>query len=235
MTWMDYQYIRIILSCCILGVGAFQDLKMRGVYNWVWMIGALMAVGFWCYDGFVGHLGIDWFMQYIISVPAVTILSFVLYRKRILARADMYGLIVASMLAGEIGLSHSMLSPITVVENSLLIAGIVFPVNATINGINVLRGKKIFDGYQLTQRQKVIAFFVGHRVNKPWFGFSMVKQTETGKTLRFSLFHEEDDNYCKENDVWVSPSIPFMLFLLLAYITQIFFGDIILKFMFTVI
>lgn len=254
MTWIEYQYIRIIVACGILAVGAFYDLKMRGVYNWVWMIGAGMAASFWAYDGIVGHLGIRWYTQFIISTLIVSVISSIMYKRRIIARADMYGLIVAAMLGGEMTITGSYVSPITIIENTLLLCGSVFIINAGINTINVIRGRKIFNGYDLSPTQRFFAFFVGHKVETPWFGFSMEERRPLFReirmclcschgcgpthcvscvryinTLKFKLFHEEDDQYCKEHNVWVSPSIPFMLFLFLGYIVQMFYGDIILK------
>lgn len=217
------QHVRIYATVVMLVLAAFGDVTSRRVTPILWIGFFSLGVFLIIFDKYTSYQNI------LLTTAVVAVLSLLFYKFRILALGDAFGLITTAFLVGSLTFEGNIVSPVTILVNSILLSGMIFPANLVINLISMARGKKIFDGFTLTKKQKFISLFVGHRVDKAWFGFKMEVIKDNIKKLHFSLFHEENDEYCKERDIWVAPSVPFMLFLLIGYVLQMFVGDLILN------
>ena len=71
--------------------------------------------------------------------------------------------------------------------------------------------------------------FLGYRANKPKFRFSIERIDGSNKKLDFSIHHAEHEDFCKTPNTWVSPGIPFLVYITGGFILQLLFGDIILN------
>ena len=70
--------------------------------------------------------------------------------------------------------------------------------------------------------------FLGYRSKNPKYSFSLETQVGKKKRLNIALHHSDTAEYCTTPDTWVTPGLPFMIFILGGFVLQLLFGDVIL-------
>ena len=73
--------------------------------------------------------------------------------------------------------------------------------------------------------------FIGYKAKNPKFGFSIEQKRGKRKKLNLSLQHAEYAPFCKKPNTWITPGVPYMLFITGGFITQVFYGDILFNFL----
>jgi len=86
----------------------------------------------------------------------------------------------------------------------------------------------IFHDFDETKSKKIFAMFLGYRSKNPKYSFSLEKQVGKKKRLNIALHNSDTAEYCTTPDTWVTPGLPFMIFILGGFIIQLLFGDVIL-------
>ena len=94
-------------------------------------------------------------------------------------------------------------------------------------------GKKnnIFEGFDEPTGKRIMAMFLGHRANNPKYGFSIEKKVGKQKKLNLVLHHAEYAEFCNTPNTWITPGVPYMLFITAGFIVQLLYGDIIFSFL----
>ena len=69
--------------------------------------------------------------------------------------------------------------------------------------------------------------FFGYRAKIPKYSFSIEKIENGSKKIDFSLRHAENDQFCNTSNTWVTPGIPYMVYITAGFVVQLLFGDII--------
>ncbi|MFZ8922009.1 MAG: A24 family peptidase C-terminal domain-containing protein, partial [Nitrosopumilaceae archaeon] len=156
-------------------------------------------------------------------------LVLILWRFGLFGGADALGLIVLSALAPMATLTESAVSPFSIVVNSALLSVSPMVFNFIRNSILVLRKENIFHDFDETTSKKIFAMFLGYRSKNPKYSFSLETQVGKKKRLNIALHHSDTAEYCTTPDTWVTPGLPFMIFILGGFIIQLFFGDIVLR------
>ena len=156
-------------------------------------------------------------------------LVLVLWRFGLFGGADALGLIVLAALAPMVTFSDSAISPFSILVNSALLSVSPMVINFVRNSILILRKKDIFHDFEETKSKKIFAMFLGYRSKNPKYSFSLETQVGKKKRLNIALHHSDTAEYCTTPDTWVTPGLPFMIFILGGFILQLLFGDVILS------
>lgn len=223
MIELDIFHIRIIFALAMLGSATLVDIKKREISDLWWIVfGAISVVLlFFESDVLEAAFGVGFSL---IVAPLVLIL----WRFGLFGGADALGIIVLAALAPMATLSGSGVSPFTIVVNSALLSVTPMIFNFIRNSILILRKIDIFRDFDEPNSKKVFAMFLGYRSKNPKFSFSLERQVGKKKRLDIALHHSDTAEFCTTPDTWVTPGLPFMIFILGGFIIQLLFGDVIL-------
>lgn len=223
-SFSDFNLVRILVSAVMLGSASLIDLKKREINDIFWIVFSGIAVllliispNFWTELKIIG-------LSLIVAPIAL-----VLWRFGIFGGADAFCLIVLAGLAPMSSITQSQISPFTTLENASLLTVIPLFVNLSRNVVSMLRGDDIFNGIEETNLKKTLAMFIGYRTKNPKYSFCIEQLTDGKRHLDFSPKHAEKTLFCYDSDVWVTPGLPFVLYITGGFIIQIIYGDLILN------
>ena len=220
---IDIIHIRIILALVMLSSATIIDIRKREISDLMWIVfGAISVVVLFFEPNLMEAAFVVGFS--LIVAPLVLIL----WRFGLFGGADALGLIVLAALAPIATLSDSVVSPFSIVVNSALLSISPMIINFIRNSVLLLRKEDIFNDFDETKSMKIFAMFLGYRSKNPKYCFSLEKQVGKKKKLNITLHHSDTAEYCTTPDTWVTPGLPFMIFILGGFIIQLLFGDAIL-------
>lgn len=224
MIEVDIFHIRILFALAMLSSATIIDIRNREISDLMWIVfGAISVVLlFFEPDVLEAAFGVGFSL---IVAPLVLIL----WRFGLFGGADALGLIVLSALAPMATLSDSAVSPFTILVNSALLSVSPMIVNFIRNSVLILRNEDIFQDFDETKSKKIFAMFLGYRSKNPKYSFSLETKVGKKKRLNIALHHSDSAEYCTTPDTWVTPGLPFMIFILGGFILQLLFGDVILR------
>ena len=127
------------------------------------------------------------------------------------------------------------LTPLTPLTNAAVISVIPIFVNLARNIFAISRKQDIFEGLDETRLNKIIAVFVGHRTKNPKFSFSIERSDGTSRRLDFGFQHAENAQFCSTKETWVTPGIPYIIYIAAGFVIQIIYGDIIVNLIRTIL
>lgn len=213
--------IRIVLAIAMLGIATISDIRKREINDIIWVVfGAIGAI----LIPFAGNLN-DELLKIGISMIIAPI-ALIIWRFGLFGGADAFALIVLAVLAPNMTLGGTI-TPFTVLTNAVLLSVVPLFINATRNAILVARKVDIFEGFDETRKRKVLAAFIGYRAANPKFGFSIEQKNGKRKKLKLSMHHAEHAAFCEKKDTWITPGVPYMIFIFAGFVIQLVYGDII--------
>jgi preflagellin peptidase FlaK len=223
MIEIDIFHIRILLALVMLGSATIIDIRKREISDLMWVIFGVISVVllFLEPDLINAAFGVGFSL---IVAPLVLIL----WRLGLFGGADALGLIVLASLAPMATLSDSPVSPFSILVNSALLSVSPMIINFIRNSLLILRKQDIFLDFDEPKSKKIFAMFLGYRSKNPKYCFSLEKQVGKKKRLNIVMHNSDTSEYCTTPDTWVTPGLPFMIFILGGFIVQIVFGDAIL-------
>lgn len=223
MIEFDIFHIRIIFALAMLGSATIIDIRKREISDLWWIVfGAISVVLLFLEpDILQAAFGVGFSL---IVAPLVLIL----WRFGLFGGADALGIIVLSALAPMATLTESGVSPFTIVVNSALLSITPMVFNFIRNSVLILRKIDIFRDFDEPSSKKIFAMFLGYRSKNPKYSFSLERQVGKKKRLNIALHHSDTAEFCTTPDTWVTPGLPFMIFILGGFIIQLLFGDLIL-------
>ena len=220
---IDVSSIRIILGVMMLGIASYTDVKKREIDDRIWMIfgGVSFVILFFTPNIFntLWNVGIS-----LIVAPV----ALLIWRFGFFGGADAFALIVLAALAPSATFTEYAVNPFTTLTNTVILSIIPVVVNIVRNVVSLIRHEDIFQGFENESRKnKIIAMCIGHRSKNPRFSFSI--ETREGNTRRmdFGMKNADSAEFCTSPDTWVTPGIPYMLYIFGGFVIQLVFGDII--------
>ena len=214
--------IRIVLALGMLFIASVVDVRKREINDILWIgFGGVAALLFFLSGDFwhtFATLGIS-----LIIVP----IALLVWRVGVFGGADALCLIVLSALAPMMTWSASVITPFTTLTNAALLSITPIFVNIIRNLIAISKKEDIFKGIDASKTHKAIAFCIGYRAKNSKYNFSIEKMEGTTKKLDFSFKHAENTSFSTTSDTWVTPGIPYILYITGGFIIQILYGDII--------
>ena len=224
MLELDILHIRILFALAMLGIATIIDIRSREISDLIWIVFGVIS-------------GVLLFLEPNIAEAAfgvgfsliVAPLVLILWRFGLFGGADALGLIVLSALAPMATLTDSVVSPFSIVVNSALLSVSPMVFNFIRNSLLILRKVDIFHDFDETTSKKIFAMFLGYRSKNPKYSFSLETQVGKKKRLNIALHNSDTAEYCTTPDTWVTPGLPFMIFILGGFIIQLLFGDVVLS------
>jgi preflagellin peptidase FlaK len=226
MIELDIGHIRILLALVMLVSATIIDIRKREISDLMWIIFGVIAGVLLFFEPNLMEAAFSVGFSLIVA-PLVL----VLWRFGLFGGADALGLIVLSALAPMATLSDSAISPFTILVNSALISISPMIINFVRNSVLILRNQDIFHDFDETKSKKIFAMFLGYKAKNPKYSFSLEQKVGNKKRLNITLHHSDTAEYCTTPDTWVTPGLPFMIFILGGFIIQLLFGDVTLGLM----
>jgi len=224
MLEFDIFQIRILFAIVMLSSATIIDIRKREISDLMWIVFGAISVILLLFEQDIIQAAFGVGFSLIVA-PIVLIL----WRFGLFGGADALGLIVLASLAPMATLSDSVVSPFSVVVNSALLSITPMIVNFTRNSIRILRKDNIFQDFDEPTSKKIFAMFIGYKSKNPKYSFSLETQIGKKKRLNITLHNSDTAEYCNTPNTWVTPGLPFMIFIFGGFILQLFFGDVILS------
>ena len=218
----DVYNIRILSALTMLSIATIIDLWKREINDVLWIFFGVISVVLIFFEPNIINSLVSVAISLIIAPVALLI-----WRIGIFGGADALGLIVLAALAPQFSFSGNIVTPFTALTNAAIISITPIFLNLIRNIIIMLKHKNIFDGFEETRIKKITAVFLGYRAKNPKFSFSIEKIEGKHKKLDFSLHHAENTEFCNKPNTWVTPGIPYILYITAGFVVQLFIGDII--------
>lgn len=225
----------------MLSIGAYYDLKTREVDDRLWLVFGAAGLVLYAFE-YVSGATAD-LQMILVSVSLTAAVAVALYRYGFFGGADAKALVAVTVI---LPVYHPLmpfyvhpLTGITVLTNAVLFALVVPIYNALNNLVKVARGERIFEGFEEERMwRKALACFVGTPSNKQEISHHAVIECPAGEgKKRFSFrldYDKDDDSYSdrscyKVSRMWLSQSLPFLVFMLVGFLVTVLFGDMLLQ------
>lgn len=219
---LDVYNIRILFALIMLSIATTIDVWKREIHDSLWIIFGVISVVLIFFEPDMTNSIIKIGISLIVAPIALLI-----WRVGIFGGADALGLIVLAALAPQLSWSGNTVTPLTTLTNAAIISVAPIFLNLIRNLIAISRHKNIFEGFEETRIKKLSAVFLGYRAKNPKYSFTIEKVEGNHKKIDFSFHHAENTEFCDKPDTWVTPGIPYILYITAGFIVQILFGDII--------
>jgi len=218
----EINVVRMIAAFAMLGLASFFDLKKREINDILW-------IGFSALSVVLIFLSPDiWSSLRIVGISLIiTPVALVLWRFGVFGGADAFCLMVLASLDPMFTLNASQITPFSTLTNAAILSVTPLFVNLCRNVVSILRKEDIFEGIDETRTKKMIAVFIGYKAKNPKYSFSLERVVDGKKRLDFSLKHAEQALFCNDHGVWVTPGVPYVLYITAGFVIQVLYGDII--------
>jgi len=224
-TLIDLNHLRIVLAIGMLGYASYTDVTKREISDFVWIIFGALALVLLIFEPNLSDALVNIGISLIVA-PVVLII----WRIGFFGGADAFAIIVLAALVPQITFSNGMITPFTILTNAVLISIIPLFLNFFRNLIEIAKKNDIFEGFREPLGKRIMAMFLGYRAKNPKFGFSIEKKTGKNKKLNLVLHNAEYAEFCTTANTWITPGVPYMLFITVGFIVQLLYGDAIFNF-----
>ncbi len=236
--------IRASLALAMLAYASLRDILEREVPDATWLIfgalGLLMDI-YEVYRGSATLLGLG------VTVLASTAVSYLMGYLGLFGGADFKALAVLSLLqpyppgAVEPLLGAvSQIYPLTVLSNSALLGASMAPFQLIRNLYSAFKGSRLFEEHRREPIwRKLMVLISGSKmsmssVRGPPFHYPLEAQGVDGRRLLspLKMRDEEAVRVLEEfrragvSEIWISKTLPFILFITLGFLASVFIGDI---------
>jgi preflagellin peptidase FlaK len=210
----------------MLGTASAMDLRSRSVSDWLWMAFGAAAAAVYALD----VPGQQELPMLALSLGLAGGISFAAYRAGLFGGADALGFFTLALLVPQYGGqylvagSQPAIFPLAVLTNALLLSCAQVAFNVARNLVAMRRGP-LFAGLEHEPAaRKAVAFMIGYRAQNPRFAFPM--QDAEKKRFDFAPLRAETASYETARDVWVTPGMPFLIYMLAGFVVAVLAGGI---------
>jgi len=240
--------LRILLSVAMLGYTSWSDLRTREVSDLNWIVFGGLGLVLDIYETSTGVLN-----PMALAVPILfsTALSFFIGYLGLFGGADFKAFVALALLQPHpphlvkpMLKTASVIYPLTVLSNSAL-AGASFAVILLVRNLSVASaGSHLFEGLESERPwMKLIVLISGMKVKLdtvrgPPFQYPLeVPALEEGAGRKLVMMPDLDDDEAAQDvfeklrlagveEVWVSHTLPFLVFIAFGYVSALLVGDV---------
>jgi preflagellin peptidase FlaK len=234
---IDLELVRVIMAGAMLSTASFFDLRSRSINDLVWIAFGAAAIIIYIIDlPDYGTAVLD-----LLSISIAAAVSFGIYRCGFFGGADMLGIIALAVILPTTNSLHAItvtgqnalsmqFAPLTVLANAaiLSVAQIAYNIARNLWYLHT-HSNRLFEGFdnEPTAR-KVLAIAAGYKSEKTSkYAFAIEKKKTGGqKGFEFMSGDVENKEFESGSGVWVTPGIPFMVYLLGGFVAMILVGNI---------
>lgn len=227
---MDFDFITIkfLIFLGFLSFASIQDIKSRYVSDKIWIIAGVALVPIILFELITGRF--DLFAT-ILSVLFAVAIVYPLNRIGFLGGADVFAIVLLALYMPTLEGNLLALPVIAVVANAsaLSLAGVC--INLSRNISMILRSRDVFRGFEAEPtHRKIVALFLGYRPQEVKGLYLPMEINENG-TRRFNfVIGRASSDFAKGRDIWVTPALPFIVYITAGYIFLFLVGDLLYMF-----
>lgn len=238
--------VRILLSLVMLGYTSWVDIKTREIYELIWLVFGGMGLVLALYEVYVSSLALTGFVT---TIVFSVVISVVLGYLGLFGGADVEAFIALSILhpIPPRGLEPmlgvvSVIYPLTLFSNAALSGASFALVLLGRNSLKKASGEALFVGLGETSSiKKLIVMVSGAKikidsVRGPPFQYPLENLDENFERRLILMPDIQDDDAAVEvfrrlreagvEEVWVSNTLPFLVFISIGYVIALILGDI---------
>ena len=209
----------------MLFVASVVDIKKREINDILWIVFGAIAAVLLIFEPYL------WSAIKIIGFSMIIVpVALFVWRIGVFGGADALCLIVLAGLAPHATFTGKEITPFTTLTNGAILSISPIIINVIRNLLAILKHENIFEGFNESRLNKVIAVFIGYRAKNPKYSFSIERIEDNTKRLDFSVRHAENTAFCNAVNTWVTPGIPYLIYITGGFLIQVFFGDIVFNF-----
>jgi len=232
---IDINLLSFCFCAAILIYACYSDIKRRRVSNWVWILMIGVGAPLSIYRLLVR--GLPFLLTLSSSILFTFILSYLFFRLQLFGGADAKCLICLSILIPEQPLAqYPFPFALTTLLNAALFS-LVTPVSLFVYNLLKLSPEEL--------RANIRLAFIGYRLAPERLGevkhirLLHLYEEDGGELNRDFVFGgaEIGEDVVKKliahgvREVWVTPELPFMLFITAGFFTSLLYGNLIFLFM----
>ena len=237
---MSPELIQFIINLIGLTIASYMDIKSREIEDYVWysMLIASLPLLLYRFNFLIQNKLLS--ILYILSLTAGISISLILYKFAFMGGADAKALIILSINEiPSLGKDpFSLLPPLAIFVNSTLFSLSVIPLILLRNIAYLFTRGNIFRGFEKEDiKRKILCFLTAYRVSystylKKKYMYSLAETRKNGeRRLRIGVKLEENEEELNdislEEEVWVSPLLPLIVFIEIGYVVYFLWGNII--------
>ena len=223
---IELNQLRIILALGMLGYASYTDVVKREISDYVWVVFGVLAAVMLIFEPNLTESLVNIGISLIVAPVAI-----IIWRIGLFGGADAFAIIVLAALVPQITLSEGTVTPFTILTNAVLISISPLFFNFFRNIIELAKKNNIFEGFNEPASKRIMAMFLGYRAKNPRYGFSIEKKAGKHKKLNLVLHHAEYAEFCNTPNTWITPGVPYLLFITAGFIVQLLYGDVIFSFL----
>jgi len=216
---MEPFQIRIVLLLALFGVASIYDYKTRKIPDILWII----------FSGVGGMLYVfdyqDVSAYHVVSFFTSCFFGFALYRLKFVGMADIFGIISISIIL-PVHYEFVMVPIFVTVLALILIISVVTIYNVTLNGMDLISKRRLFDDFANEPLyRKIFAFFCIHR-KRGYEKFVISSESQypiIPKGKSFVLISRNKEIF--QVDGFVQNAPPFVLFMMFG-VVLLFFPEV---------
>ncbi len=211
-----------MIAFVMLGLACILDIKKREINDILW-------IGFSAVAILLLFVNPDFWNALKITAISMIVapVALVLWRFGIFGGADALCLIALAGLAPMSTVMSSQITPFTTLTNAAILSVLPLFANLGRNMISIMKGNDIFRDFDKSQTKKILALFIGYKTQNPRHSFCIEQSIDGKRHFDFSIKHAEKTSFCFDSDVWVTPGLPYVLFITGGFVIQVLSGDII--------
>jgi preflagellin peptidase FlaK len=201
-----------------------QDVRSRYINDIIWVIAAIALAPILFFEIFIGEF--DLFAT-ILSVIFAVGVAYPLSRIGFLGQADVFALALLALYMPTLNKELLSLPVLAVIANASIFSLLGIFVNLSRNLFMLLQDKEIFRGFEEEPRhRKIVAMFLGYRTETAAkLVLPMESRIDGKRKFDFDAWRSSSD-FAVENDIWITPALPFIVYVTVGYIFLFFVGDI---------
>ena len=225
----DINLIRIAIALVMLAIGGIFDIWKREVHDYLWV--AFGGIGLALLLIEPEPMDAIYSMLFALIIAPITI---IIWRIGLFGGADAFALIALALIAPQITLVESEVTPLTTLSNAAVLIIIPLIINVMRNISSIIQHEDIFEGFNETKYRKILACIYGYRSKQPKYGFSIERKRGKSKRFSFTMHHAENENFATKPNTWITPGIPYLLLIIAGFVIQLLFGDLIVNGLYTI-
>ena len=225
----DLTTIKFLVFLGFLSFASIQDVRSRYINDIIWIIAGITLVPILFFEVIIGKF--DLFAIILSAIFAVAI-AYPLNRIGFLGGADVFVLVLLALYMPTLESKALLALPvIAVIANASILSLTEVCVNFSRNFSMLLHSKDIFRGFEgEPMHRKILAMFMGHRSEEVRGLFLPMERIENGRRcFNFSVGRVSSD-FARGSDIWVTPALPFIVYITAAYIFLFLIGDLLYLF-----